>query len=189
MDGDTFINCLEQIVGKDSANRYAQQFGNLDEPFTDTLLNYEGLAFYAYSTELNWHERINRELWSDSPGADVVTFAKVLDTALGKLPPYALNDRIVYRGYNCDDLDRFLASYPLASRVHFRGFTSATFRQELAFGGNVLFIIKTSTGRAIWHLAANYDEFEILIPSRRHFMVLQVERRSASAVIFLEEQP
>jgi hypothetical protein len=188
VNGHTFYRCLERIVGEESAARYARRFGPLDNSHSGgTVLNYEALAVYAYSTELTWHERINSELWSGNPTADVVLFTDVLNGTLAKLPPYLLNSRVVYRGFKADNLDTFLRRYRLGHQVTFPAFTSASFKQELAFGGNVLFTIRTLTGKAIWYLTANFDELEVLIPSGRSFRVVDVDRHPDAAVINLDE--
>ena len=175
-------------MGEEAAARYARRFGPLDDSHSGgTVLNYEALAIYAYSTELTWHERINSELWRGDPSADVVLFTSVLNSTLTKLPPYLLNSRVVYRGFKADNLDAFLRRYRVGHQVTFPAFTSATFKRELAFGGNVLFTIRTLTGKAIWYLAANFDEMEVLIPSGRSFRVIDVERHSEAAVISLDE--
>lgn len=189
MDGATFFASLCNIVGAETARRYAMRFGHLDHVFYDKLLNYEGLAFFAYSTELNHYEIINRALWSGSPSSDILVFAEVLNEALAKLTPYVANDRVAYRGYSAPNVAAFVRSYPPGGSIVFHGFTSASFKADLAFGGNVLFIIRTLTGKAIWHLAANYDEFEVLIPSGRAFTVSAVEHEYNRVLIYLEELP
>ena len=167
------------------------RFGPLDHAFSiENVLNYEALAFYAYSTELNYYEIINRELWSENATQDVLLFEEVLNGALAKLTPYVLNDRVAYRGYSAPDLAAFVRNYQPGATVVFRGFTSASFREDMAFGGNVLFIIRTLTGKAIWHLAAKYEEFEVLVPSGKKFEILNVEFQQRDRVlIYLEELP
>jgi hypothetical protein len=187
MNGKKFYQILACIVGEDNAELYSKRFGPLDEPQNDTILNYEALAVYAYSTELLWHQQINDELWSGNPSPEVAAFTAVLNGVLAKLPPHTLNRGVVYRGYNTENIDEFLTKYALGSKIHFPAFTSASFREELAFGGNILFTIRTLTGKAIWYLAAKFDEYEVLIPAGTTFNVLNVERRANRAVIALEE--
>jgi hypothetical protein len=181
---------LQKIVGEDAAKRYASRFGPLESSQSGgEILNYEALSIYAYSTELTWHQRINTELWSGTPSEEVLLFTSVLNQTLAKLPPYLLNNRIVYRGYHCDDIAALASSYQNAGTVRFLGFTSATFDPKLAFGGNVFFTIRTLTGKAIWYLAASYAEFEVLIPSGRSFSVSKIDSRERRPAIDLEELP
>lgn len=145
MNGEAFLQCVGKIVGIETAERYAKRIGDLDKFYTDRILGYEALGFYIYSTGLNWHDYINGSLWSGSAPPEVLQFADVLNNALGKLPPFVLNGGLVYRGYRTDDVRAFVTRYKVGQVVNFRGFTSAAFRQEDAFFGNVLFTIKALT--------------------------------------------
>lgn len=189
MNGQVFFDCLAEIVGMENAKRYCLRFGPLDDLLSGSISNFEALAVYAYSTELNWHQRINEELWSGSPSHEVRLFAEVLNGTLAKLPPYTMNDRRVYRGYRTKDLSAFIARHAEGAIVHHPAFTSASFKPELAFGGNVFFIIKTLTGKAIWYLAANYQEFEVLIPAARSFQIVSLVVREDRAQIIMDELP
>lgn len=57
--GGEFYSSLVGIVGARNAEQYARLFRPLDDLFFGAILNYEGLAFYTYTTSLNWHEKIN----------------------------------------------------------------------------------------------------------------------------------
>lgn len=189
MDISEFWRCLCSIVGEKNAIVYSKRFLPLDGLFYNDLLNYEALAFFAYSTGLNWHERINAELWSGVPSLEVRTFAAVLNEALAKLPRFTVNEGTVFRGYRTKNLSSFASRYPVGEIAVFPGFTSASFKQESAFGGNILFIIRALTARAIWYVSANFGEFEVLIPAGRTFRVLHVDVVNDRAVIALEELP
>ncbi len=189
MDISEFWRCLCNIVGEQNAIFYSKRFLSLDAIFHNNILNYEALAFFAYSTGLNGHERINAELWSGVPSPEVRTFSVVLNEALAKLPRFTMNGGTVFRGYRTEDLSALVSRYPVGEIAAFPGFTSASFKQEGAFGANVLFIIRALTARAIWYVSANFGEFEVLIPAGRTFRVLHVEVRNARAVITLEELP
>jgi hypothetical protein len=191
MDGAEFLDILSRIVGAEDAQRHARRFGPLDHEMHgySELLNYEGLAFYAYSTGMNWYDLINSDLWSRRPSKDVLAFRDVLNAALEKLPRYTINGGTVFRGYQVDDLDSFLQRYEPGKVVDFPGFTSAAYKQENAFGGNVLFMIRVLTARAIWYVAAQFGEFEVLIPAGKFFRVLSTERHGDIAVVTLEEMP
>jgi hypothetical protein len=189
MDGKDFFRCIEKIVGTDNASLYASKFGTLDDIQHGDLLNYEALAFYVYTTSLAWHAVINRELWQGNARSEILAFREVLNAALEKLPRYTAKDGIVYRGYTTPDLGAFLSHYRSGSVVVFRGFTSASFEASEAYGGNVLFIIRALTARAAWYVSANFYECEVLLPTDRSFLVLEVDRRGDQAVVSLEEQP
>lgn len=187
MDGKDFFAHLSAIVGADNASLYAKRFGPLNEKQYGDILNFEALAFYAYTTSLHWHDLINEQLWSGTPGPDFIVFRDVLNHALHKLPVHNANGGVVYRGYDVPDLQMFLRRYEPGSAIHFPGFTSAAFKEEHAFGGNVLFIIRALTARAVWYLSANFHEYEVLIPAGRNFAVMSTIRYGNRAVISLEE--
>lgn len=189
MDISEFWRCLCKIVDEQNAIFYSKRFLPLDAVFYNNLLNYEALAFFAYSTGLNWHERINAELWSGVTSPEVDTFSVVLNAALAKLPRFTMNNGTVFRGYRTENLAAFISRYPVGAIAAFPGFTSASFKQESAFGGNILFIIRALTARAIWYVSANFGEFEVLIPAGRTFRVLHVEIQNDRAVVTLEELP
>ncbi|TIS65600.1 MAG: hypothetical protein E5W92_19850 [Mesorhizobium sp.] len=189
MNGKVFLECVAKIVGIETAERYAKRIGDLDKPHTNTILGYEALAFYVYSTGVSWHDHINGSLWSGNASPEVLQFVDVLNRALGKLPPYVLNEGLVYRGYRTDDAEALAARYTVGQVVRFPGFTSAAFREEDAFYGNVLFTIRALTARRIWFLAADYYENEVLIPAGRSFQVVDVTTSYGRAAIFLDELP
>lgn len=187
MDGSKFLEHLAKIVGEDNATLYSKRFGPLDETQHDEILNFEALAFYVYTTSLNWHDLINDQLWSGAPSPEVCVFRDVLNHALQKLAIHKSNGGVVYRGYNASHLQSFLERYKPGSTIHFLGFTSAAFREEHAFGGNVLFIIRALTARAVWFLSANFHECEVLIPAGRNFAVMSTIHQRDRAVVSLEE--
>lgn len=188
MQGEEFFECLKAIVGSDNASRYAGRFGPLDgDANVHGLKNFELIAFFAYSTGMLWHQYINEQLWSAGPDKNVLVFRDVLNRALFKFPAYKGNGGTVYRGYKVDDLDGFLKNYVAGAVVRFPGFTSASFKEELAFGGNVLFIIRALTARVIWYVCATYDEYEVLIPAGRNFEVVEVVKDAWRTVVLLEE--
>jgi hypothetical protein len=189
MNGREFFRCIEKIVGGDNALLYASKFGPLDDFQFGSLLNYEALAFYVYTTSLAWHAVINRELWEGSAREEILVFRDVLNAALEKLPRYTAKGGVVYRGYTVSNLAGFLSHYRPNSIVVFRGFTSASFAASEAYGGNVLFIIRALTAKTAWFVSANFHECEVLLPTDRSFLVSKVEERGDQAVISLQEQP
>jgi hypothetical protein len=111
---------------------------------------------------------------------------------LGKLAPIKGTNGTVFRGYNARDLDAFAAQYIEGQVVTFPGFTSASFKEAGAFGGNVLFIIRALTARAIWFLSPNFHEEEALLPTGCTFEVVDtqfqvVESQRVKLVLILQE--
>jgi hypothetical protein len=174
--------CLHKICHLDA----------LDDHFHDEITNTEALAFYVYSTANGWHSYINAELWSGRPHPDVLAFAGVLNGALRKLSSIKGSNGTVFRGYSAEDLDTFAAQYPDGRVVTFPGFTSASFKEDGAFGGNVLFIIRALSARAIWFLSPNFHEEEALLPTDCQFQVVDkefqvVENERVKLVLILQE--
>jgi hypothetical protein len=115
-----------------------------------------------------------------------------LNAALGKIPAITGPASTVYRGFQTDDLVAFQSNYPLGATILFPGFTSASFSQAGAFGGNVLFIIRALSARAIWWLSPNFHEEEALLPTDCSFRVVDKEFQFAGdervrLVIVLQE--
>jgi len=76
--------------------------------------------------------------------------------------------------------------------VTFPGFTSASFKEAGAFGGNVLFIIRALSARAIWFLSPNFHEEEALLPTDCRFQIADtelqiVDDQPVKLVIILQE--
>jgi hypothetical protein len=193
--GVEFLQVLERLIGATEATRCARKIclvEQLDEIFLGRIVNFEAVAFYVYATANGWHSAINAELWTGRPSSDVAAFAEVLNTALDKIPPIGRAAATVYRGYLTDDLSFFDASYAIDGVVSFPGFTSASFSQTGAFGGNVLFIIRASSARAIWWLSPNFHEEEALLPTDCHFRVVDKQTETIGSgpsrlVIVLQE--
>jgi hypothetical protein len=164
----------------------------LDDKFHEQIMNFEALAFYVYATANSWHSYINEQLWSGSPNRDVAAFAQVLNSALSKIAAITGRQGTVYRGYNTDNLDSFATRYVQDAIVKFPAFTSASFSEAGAFGGNVLFIIRALSARAIWWLSPNFHEEEALLPTDCSFRVVSKEFQSfgdvrVKLVIVLQE--
>jgi hypothetical protein len=192
--GIEFLRVLGRLIGAEETTRCLRKISDvkaLDERFHDQITNAEALAFYVYSTANGWHSYINTELWSGNPSRDVAMFARVLNSALGKIPAISAKQGTVYRGYSAGDLDRFGAQYVQGGFMKFPAFTSASFSQAGAFGGNVLFIIRALSARAIWWLSPNFHEEEALLPTDCNFQVVDKEFQSAGddarLVIVLQE--
>ncbi len=176
MRGSEFLDVLRRLIGVDETARCLSKICNLealDDKFHGQITNLEALAFYVYSTANGWHSYVNKQLWSGSPNRDVVAFAEVLNSALGKIVAITGNQGTVYRGYNINDLDAFSTKYVQGEIVKFPAFTSASFSEAGAFGGNVLFIIRALSARAIWWLSPNFHEEEALLPTDCSFRVAE----------------
>ena len=195
MTGEDFQNLLKRLIGADEAARCIRKIcrvEHLDLPFFGGVTNAEAVALYVYATANGWHTLINSELWSGTPGRDVVLFAEVLNAAIAKIPAIRGKAATVYRGYSASDLTAFGNHYPLGQIVRFPAFTSASFSASGAFGGNVLFIIRALSARSIWPYSPNFHEEEALLPTNCSFRIADKEVRVAGSVakqlvIVLEE--
>jgi hypothetical protein len=193
--GTEFLDVLRRLIGDAETARCLGKFcplEALDSSFHEKITGTEALAFYVYSTANGWHSHINGQLWTGSPDRDVIAFAEVLNSGLSKLAAIAGKQGTVYRGYNTGDLDAFSAQYVLDKVVRFPAFTSASFAEAGAFGGNVLFIIRALSARSIWFLSPNFQEEEALLPTDCSFRVVDKEVQAIGAehvklVIVLQE--
>jgi hypothetical protein len=176
--GSEFYEVLKKLIGDAEAAKCLRKIcplRRLDENFHEEITNAEALAFYVYSTANGWHSYINAQLWSDDPHPDVLAFAEVLNSGLGKLAPIRGSNGTVFRGYNASDLDAFATQYRQGQIVTFPAFTSASFKEAGAFGGNVLFIIRALSARAIWFFSPNFHEEEALLPTDCRFQIVDTE--------------
>lgn len=194
MLGADFLLVLDRLIGAEESARCVRKIcapDALDEKFLDEITNAEAVAFYVYSTANGWHSYINEQLWSGTPSRDVAAFAEVLNGGLGKIVAIAGVQATVYRGYDARDLTAFGSRYVEGRIVDFPGFTSASFSETGAFGGNVLFIIRALSARAIWWLSPNFHEEEALLPANSRFQVIDKELKrdgnDVRLVIVLQE--
>jgi len=133
------------------------------------------LAIWIYTTPNDWHRQINEALWRRSPPGEIVVFARILNDALRKLPPVM---RTVYRGWHSKSLDAFLRAYRVGHVVVWPGFTSTTRTAEKAYIGNVLFRIRSLTGRSLHGVGAEESEEEVLFMAATRFLVSEMSARS-----------
>jgi hypothetical protein len=182
---DEFSRALVALVGEELAERYSRKFEPLEREICLGVLGYEALAMFVYTTPMEWHERINRELWNDRPSNDVLVFAAALNSALAKAPP---RKGLVCRGYTPANLEKFLSEYQVGQRKRMPAFTSTAIDAQKAFNGNVFFTIRSHTAGILWMWSADYGETdEVVFPTGTTFDVLSVERRGNKAFIALEE--
>ncbi|TDR93353.1 ADP-ribosyltransferase domain-containing protein [Enterovirga rhinocerotis] len=189
MTGAAFLLLLERLLGQQDARHCAARFGAdaLDEPFFEAIVTYEALALYVYSNISGWHQAINRELWSGRPSDAVRAYADVVDGALAKLPALRGSAATVYRGVMADDLDAVRERYRAGREVVFPGLTSATYDRRSAYGGNVLFTIRSQNARSVWHFAPTFVEDEVLLPTGCRFRVIESTSADRQVSIVLEE--
>jgi hypothetical protein len=193
--GPEFLDALQRLIGVDETTRYLRKIcpkHALDDMFHGEMTNAEALAFYVYSTANGWHTYINEQLWSGEPAPEVRAFAKMLNSGLNKIVAIAGSQGTVYRGYSVTNLEAFAAHYVQGEIVRFPAFTSASFAESGAFGGNVLFIIRALSSRAIWWLTPNFHEEEALLPTDCVFRIVDREFQSVGGkpvklVVVLQE--
>lgn len=143
------------------------------------------LAIWIYTNfTSNWYRQINNELWSGRPSVATAAFARILNGAISKLPAHVGS---VYRGIESRNLDALLAIHHYGATVAWPGFTSCTLDRGEAYAGDVLFVIRSRTGRKLELYAHNYTEREVLFPPGTRFHVTFIELGDDYAVIEMEE--
>jgi NAD:arginine ADP-ribosyltransferase len=148
------------------------------------LLAADRLAIWIYTSHFsNWYAQINSELWSGRPSVAVSNFARILHSALRKLPAHVGG---TYRGYDVSAAD-FPKFDPPGRVLSWLGFTSTTIAEDQIYPGNTLFTIHSQNGRLIGDYADDPNEKEVTFIAGTKFHVLGVERRGSKWVIELEE--
>jgi hypothetical protein len=138
------------------------------------------MAIWVYTTPNDWHRQINEALWRRSPPGETKVFARILNDALSKLPSVM---RTVYRGWYSNSPDHFSRTYQVGRIFVWPGFTSTTRTAEKAYIGNVLFRIRSLTGRSLQGVGAEEAEEEILFMAGTRFMVSGVSVRVDGVVL------
>ena len=146
------------------------------------LLAADRLAIWIYTSHFsNWYAQINSELWSGRPSVAVSNFARILHSALRKLPAHVGG---TYRGYDVSAAD-FPKFDPPGRVLSWLGFTRIA---EIKYTRVILFLPFT-----LKMVALSATMLTIRMRKRSHsspgtkFHVLGVERRGSKWVIELEE--
>jgi hypothetical protein len=109
--------------------------------------------------------------------------------ALEKLP---VHKGLVWRGIEVANLTTFLREYAISedgagSEVVWKAFSSATFDENQALAGNVLFIIQSENGRRLGDYADLREEQEVLFAPGSCFRVQGLEHTAVKAIVNLIE--
>ena len=150
------------------------------------------VAIWAYTSPDGWHMRVNEELWDHVVSGEVKGFTSVLNSALSKMNHHS---GTVYRGYSDEDVDFFIDGYEVGNIREFAGFTSATKALDLAFYGNILFVVHSRDTPNedrfpdVERFSAVPEEKEVLFHAGTRFKVRAVARVEESAIIELEQVP
>lgn len=186
IDGDLavekiFLDFLGSRTTFDDCCRLSKLVDGLD---SQGLLAADRLAIWIYTSHFsNWYAQINRELWGGAPSIAVSNFARILDSALRKLPLYS---GVTFRGYDVSSSD--LSKYdPPGKVIIWLGFTSSTTDEDQIYPGNTLFTIHSQNGRVVGDYADDTSEMEVTFTQGTKFHVLGFERRGAKLVIEIEE--
>jgi hypothetical protein len=156
-----------RLLGSDVAQYEQGRQEALSKSNPQSLSDDERLAIWFYSsTDDLWYTRVNRELWTLSPSDDIAFFAELLNAAIAKLQP---ESGTVFRGYRTADLAAFLAGHRVRQTIRWPGFSSSSRILGQAFPGNVLFVIKSKTGKILGSYADRPAEAEILLQLIRAF--------------------
>jgi hypothetical protein len=161
----------------------------LTGPNPSGLSDVERMAIWVYSsTDQKWYERINSELRGGAPSLTVQIFAELWNTALDQLPNHV---GVVYRGFYAADLDgatdQILRAYDASALIEWHAFTSSSKDVKKAFPGNVLFIIRSQSGRVLGPYADKPAEEEILFKAGSRYNVTALEREADYLIVQLDE--
>jgi hypothetical protein len=160
-----------------------RQAGKLPKEMDDDEI--EALRLYngGIYEQLNARLRNNLTLSRITPQERrILAAANLLDGALDKLPKY---EGEVHRGTNLTALA--LRAYKPGAVVTEQPFTSTSTDMRRAFKGNVLFTIRSKSGRLIEKLSLHEHEREVLFKSGTRFIVKDVQTVRGITQIEMEE--
>lgn len=140
---------------------------------------------------LSYH--LNSELRGANPSAYALRIAKLLNEALDFLPNYkgVVQRSIIFEltefGTWEKMIEHFIKKYKTGSKFMEKGFLSAS-RRDHTFGGNVIFIINSITGKDLLDFTS-YHESEVLYKTRTRFRVSDfiTDQTKQHIIIHLEE--
>lgn len=188
MDGRAFLDLLSRIAGETTAARLAAPFGDLDRPsFPGGIAGFEALAVHAHVAEAACRDWIDAQIRSLRPSRDAQAFADVLDGALSKLPAHRTREGLAFFGASVQHPVATARRYLRDGELVLRGPTFASQKPEAAYGGNLLFLVRSRSARPVWHLSDAAGVDEVLFPCHRRFRVDMAEEGAGKAAIFLSE--
>lgn len=159
----------------------------LPGPSPDDLDNEEMVAVCAWSSPHGYAQELNRRLRGAIELADFTAWREVLDHSLRKIRPIRPAFWI-YRGIKVEEgLPALLARYTVGTKHTWASFSSCTSVRSRAYNGEILFAIRSRTGRSIMGYSQNPSEHEILLPRDTEFVVTSMLKSAGLNVIALRE--
>lgn len=142
------------------------------------LLLHEAVAVRAYTDKkIEYYRRLNLDLRRNRTSLEQKEFARLLDQALDKLPAY---DGLAFRGVSLHSAQLAVIThnnhYSVGSVFTWRAFSSASMLLSKAYGANVYFALRSTTGRVLGNYSAARSEREILFKRNSRFRVLSRSR-------------
>jgi hypothetical protein len=144
------------------------------------------VALRAYTG--SYYRAMNQALRGQ--GGDLAQQASIIKTAASALNDLPAFQGTTFRGTTLDP--ERLARYTPGTVIAERGFMSTTTAQDVAFGGNVRFVINSKgAGRSVEALSQYANEREVLFGPGTEFKVLSnaLDPATGLTTIFLNEVP
>lgn len=151
-----------------------QKLDSLPESVKGKLNPVEAAQVIAYSGA--YYREVNKQLRAGVMTEEQFKFAKSLNDALGKMPPYV---GVTRRGTTLSNHE--ISLYKPGMIVEERGFMSSS--KGTGFSGDVRFEIHGKTGRDIQKLSSHPGEAEVLFRAGTRFRV----KSKVGTTITLEE--
>src|SRR2546421_54011 len=167
---------LQSCLGEREYDALALKCGRAHAKEPGLLSLHEAIAVRAYTDKkVAYYQTLNLNLRRNRSSAQEREFARLLDQALDKLPKY---DGVVFRGVWLGPAQ--LAAVPSLYRVgavfQWRAFSSASALLSKAYGANVYFALRSSSGCLLGRYSAAPREKEVLFPRNCRFKALSHKR-------------
>jgi len=148
---------------------------------------HEAIAVRGYTDKkIEYYRSLNLDLRRNRTAAEQKEFARLLDRALDKLPPY---NGVVFRGLSLQSAQLAAIAhsdrYSVGSLFTWRAFSSASILLSRAYGANVYFALRSTTGRELGNYSAAPSEKEVLFKRNSRFRVLS-QRQVRSGLWFFD---
>lgn len=169
-----FLSSIEAVRQKYTRN-----------PKYSFLSEAEELAMYHYTG--SGYRDLNAALRDGNPNEQQKVFQAILNSAIAKTSKYKLKpNETLKRGVTLTSEQ--IAAYKEGAVVRWDAFTSTSYGDDAAFGGNVVFHIKAKSGVDMTKISKfGKGEREVLLGSPLNVRVLSVKSLGGTTIIEVEE--
>ena len=184
MSEDYETATLRRFLGAEIFDQIHSAISGSTEDMLFGLSLSERIALHIYTESRNWYLPINQALRSGVVSDDIQIIASLIDRALDRLPVY---EGVIFRGVELDLDEARLRYSPDAPWVCWQAFSSTSPDLQMAYAGNVLFVIHSHHGRLLQGYSASEIEREVLLPRNSWYRVYRCDETEARLIVELGE--